>query len=87
MTKKLFDSFTEAVNSPSIHLFDWLYEHEAELSREEIALIARELAYATFYSNEAVMNETVSKHLIKQTFLSELSEWYDAFGFDDEEAE
>lgn len=83
MTKKTFQSLVEAVNQGS--LYDWLYSHEEELTKEEILHIARELAFASFNPYED--NETVSIYFMKSSLINELADYYSTWGFDDDEEE
>ena len=83
MTKKQFESLEKAANTNN--LFDWLYVNEAELSKEEITRIARELAYAML--NPLKVDDEASVKEMREEFLNELYDFYDTFGFDDDEEE
>lgn len=74
MTKKLFDSLVQATRGNT--LFDWLHNHSFELTREEIELISRELAYALQQPNSNSRSGT---------FICHLRDFYDAYGFDSDD--
>ena len=80
MTKTMYESLKEAVYDGT--LFGWLYDHEAELDKAEIAHIARELASASLDPFDR--RETVSRESIKNSFLCEISNHYETFGWDEE---
>lgn len=84
MTKKLYESLKEAVYDETF--FGWLYDHEDELSKDEIARIARELACASFdpFFDRYDKRETISRESIKNAFLRELREHYEIYGWDEE---
>lgn len=83
MTKKLFESLEKATNEDA--LYGWLYDHEEELSKDEVLRIALEISNASL--DPFATTETVSRYSIKQTFLYNLADYYNTFGWDDEEAE
>ena len=81
MTKKQFDSLEEATQSNDLH--NWLCDHEAELSKSDVLIIARELASATF--NPFATGETQVTYFVKEQFLNELNEHYEVYGWDEED--
>lgn len=73
MTKKLFNSMVEATKKGS--LFDWLYKNAEELDRDELARIAREIALVADTDSQDPKND----------FINEITDFYETFGFDDED--
>ena len=63
MTERLYKTLEKAVKDGV--LFDWLYSHQEELSKDEIAHIARELSYAIDNTSGCEAN---SKYAVRETF-------------------
>ena len=80
MTKKIYESLKEAVYDGTF--FGWLYDHEDELSKDEIARIARELACPLFDIYDK--KEAISREYIKYAFLRKVRTHYETFGWDEE---
>ena len=91
MTEKTFDSMVDAVNKGE--MLDWLYDNHDKLSKDELAQIARELYWAMeqplkfYWATEQPLSDedSHSREERRKTFLDNMSDHYDTFGFDDED--
>lgn len=81
MTEKTFDSMVDAVNKGE--MLDWLYDNGSKLSKDEIAQIARELYWAM--EQPLSDEDRHSREERRKTFIDNMTDHYDSFGFDDED--
>jgi hypothetical protein len=77
MTREKCDAMIKATREGK--LFDWLYDHGSEIDKDEMATIARELAYAI--ETTGVYPE------IKDVFVNQMADHYSTWGFDDDDEE
>ena len=83
MTKKTFETMRKAVDSNN--MFDWIANNQQNLTKYEMTLIAKELAYAMQQPLSPM--ESHSTHYCNETFLNNIVDFYETFGWDDEEEE
>ena len=81
MTKQLFKSLIDSAYDGNT--LDWLYTHQEELDKDEVCLIARELAYAC--QDPLDPNGELTRKDIADAFNVSMTDYYDTYGFDDEE--
>ena len=81
MTKKTLDSMLDALHKGN--LFDWLSDNAYGLTKDEVIHVAKELAYAM--EQPLSQEETRSKYQMREEFAQNMADFYDTWGFDEEE--
>ena len=78
MTKQLYKSLIKAAKEGN--LFDWLYSESYQLDKDELSLVARELAYALQQPDRP--DSEFRRGTLVGTFIYHMNDFYDTYGFE-----
>lgn len=81
MTKKRYEEVISAMRRGN--LFDYIADNAYDMDKADLALIAKELAYAC--SQPLNPNDRMSRSEIADVFTQYVKEYNEAFGFDEED--